>query len=174
MNTRELLLSHKYAQAFINVFIEQLNYEDIDKIYSWLNFFKTRDYLMFYLRLPTIKDDEKYKALIKTREHYHLKDSFDKLIKLLLEHKRIVLLPQVLRSIIEIYKCCLNIVEFTFSSAQDLTEEDYKLFKSFLENKTSKAIRAHTKIDKNLIAGVKLYSDQLLWEYSIKKYIDSL
>lgn len=174
MNTSELLLSHKYAQAFVNIFKEKLEYQDIERLYEWRNFFKTHDHLMFYLKLSTITDAVKITALIKTRSHYKLESSFDKLIKLLLESKRISLLPQVLKFISDAYEKYLNIIEFTFASAHELGDSEKDTFRKFLEAKVGKTIIAKAVVDKSLIAGVKLYSNELLWEYSIKKYIDSI
>ncbi|MGB8366998.1 MAG: F0F1 ATP synthase subunit delta, partial [Candidatus Babeliales bacterium] len=92
-----------------------------------------------------------------------------KLLELLLNDNRAFLICDVLYYVCLLYRQYKNITKFAMISSHLLSEEDKKIIKHFLMQMTEQDIMYTTKIDKKLIAGIRLQSDTLLWEYSIRQ-----
>lgn len=130
----------------------------------------------FLLNLSAIAPEEKTKALETVLfEKFQLpKKPFGDLINLLIAHKRSSLMPFILRYLHEIIMEEQNIVSFTMSSAQDLTQEQQEHIKKFLAQSTNKTIIYKYTVNKDLIAGLRLQSNTYLWEHSLKKYLRNI
>jgi F-type H+-transporting ATPase subunit delta len=105
---------------------------------------------------------------------FGLNGIFDELIDLLIDDKRITLLIDVLEFIVRRYKSDFNIMDFVIVSSHQLTDKEQNQIKNFLERKTKKKVQYKIKVDPNLIAGLKIYSETLLWEHSIYSQLTSL
>ena len=88
---------------------------------------------------------------------------------MLINDKRAGLFDFVLKQITLLYKRRNKILSFTISTAHPLTQEAVESVKQFLERVTGCDIIYEYKIDKSLIAGMRLQSETLLWEHSVKK-----
>ncbi len=100
--------------------------------------------------------------------------AFDLLVKLLIEQRRVVLLPLILRAL---YDLCLQkqgIMHFTIESAVPLSDEEQQSLIIFLKNKTGKEIIYTLKNNPALIAGIKLYSNTYGYEHSIQQKLRQL
>ena len=62
-------------------------------------------------------------------------------------------------------------MEFSVLSAHDLDKKELTTIQHFLEEKTKKTIIYNHKINKDLIAGIRLLSNTLLWEHSIAQQL---
>ncbi|KKP35340.1 MAG: ATP synthase subunit delta [candidate division TM6 bacterium GW2011_GWF2_32_72] len=169
MQLEKIALSKKYAAAFLNLFMNQLNDEDIKKFETAETFLKKNRRNIFFLRFPSIDASLKQKVLNLIFEKFQINPILFKLTDLLKSKKRLFLLRETIKQICIIYKRRKNIIDFNISSSHQLNEHQKKVIQEFLEHNTKKNITSSYKINPNLIAGIRLQSNELLWEYSIQK-----
>lgn len=171
MDKKTAILSRKYALAFVHVFGDQLTTDDIlncAKAEQRLSEYKQ---LNFFLRMPFIDDHLKRNALTTILHKAKLPESFDRLLHLLLEHKRSFLLDAVLRWIQSMSMDLKNIASFDIASSHALTEEQYQDLTAFLTRTTGRTIISKQTIDPTLLAGLSMKSETLRWEHSLKSYL---
>lgn len=173
-NENRLIIAKKYAQAFINIFKKKLVFDDLKKLESFSEYLRKNRNIFVYAKLSLIDISVKKEVFDKLLSSFNLGDFFSDLVNLLIKHNRISLLPEVLDNIIKIYKNDNNIMEFNVISSDKLTENRLNLIKTFLSNKTQKDIIIKEKIDPNLIAGLKIYSDEFEWQNSIRHQLNLL
>jgi len=173
MNNKEII-ARKYANAFLNLYVDEISEENFNAIKKLEIFFENHKKAIYFLSLPNINDKEKEKLLSELFEKFGINTLLKPLIKLLFNHKRIFLIHQVLRDIRLLYKERKNIMRFTITSSHQLDNHDLETIKKFLVYKTGKKIISDYKIDKSIVAGIRLQSSTLLWEYSVYKQCETL
>lgn len=174
MINQDIVIAKKYAQAFINIHGNSLDHQTIVSLEEFASFIKSRHRILFYMHLAFIPVDTIKKTIHTLLGSYHIGTPFISLVDLLIEQKRIYLLPYVISHIISLYKESHNNMDFVIASSHELTHDQLEQLRSFLERKTHKKINYKTVIDKRLIAGIKMYSDTFYWEHSIRKQLNGL
>lgn len=175
MITNASLLARKYAKAFVHIFADSLTDADLTKVGEIKDKVAEINHLSFFLQLPTISDPikkEKILTLFNAQETLH--KALEKLVQLLLTHKRAALIPFIVPIIYELLLAHKNIQTFTITSSAPLDSDSLEQVQAFLAQKTGSSILYKENIDKTLIAGLRLQSSYLLWEHSIKKYLTLL
>lgn len=166
-------LSDKYATAFLNLFFNQIDQIQIDNAELFKIFLKSNKKLIIYFEL--IKDKVTISNIFyKLINKFNLPNIWFKLINLLSEYKRINLLPEIIKKIIELYQVKKNIYKFNVKSAVELNEDAKQAIFDFLGKATKKEIKINYFISKKLIAGIKIYNNKLQWEYTIAKQLKLL
>jgi F-type H+-transporting ATPase subunit delta len=168
------IVSLKYAQAFVNLYLEDISQESFSNIKNLEFFFDTHKKAIYFLSVPNIQKETKLKLLNEIFEQFKLENLLAPLVKVLAQQKRLFLIDEILKDIRLLYKERKNIMTFKITSSHQINEQDLEIIENFLENKTGKKIIYYYNIDKSLIAGIKLKSSTLLWEYSIFKQCDNL
>lgn len=166
-----LELARRYAKAFTNVFFSQISVRDVENIFQAADYLALRRRTRFFLRLPVIDVSVKKQVLDLVCKRFSLPLVVEQTIDLLLQHKRSYLLHDVLFYIAELYCARQNILAFTIKSSHHLSQESVEVIQNFLARKTGCTITYTNKIDKKLIAGIRLESSAFLWEYSIAKHL---
>jgi ATP synthase F1 delta subunit len=166
MNIEYLILSRKYAVAFLNLFINEITLEDYHALVKLLLFLKNKPELNLMFKLPRV-EKAKREAIDCMMKEFQLPLPFKKLMDLLLDDQRLFLLLDVLRYIKQLYTEREGIMEFEIRSSHDLNHEQLEIIKYFLSSMTGKHIVYKHSIDRELIAGIRLQSDILLWERSV-------
>ncbi len=173
MNAAQIV-ARKYAQACINVFLEHISLDDFYNIVAAQKYIKARKRILFFLRLSVIQDSIKKQVLYTICEKFKLGKPIQKLVNLLIDDKRSFLFEQVLSALIELYKKKQHIYAFKFIGAYELSPKDEEQLQAFLAKQTGYDIIYESMVDKELIAGVRLQSDTLLWEHSIRKQLHDI
>lgn len=171
MSIKDSLIAKKYAQAFLNLSIEKFDDQDILKIRIAYDFLTNNNQVFYSLSLPNIALSVKTKFIDVFLKKFDLNFELKGLFLLLLKDNRINLVKEVLKSIVNIYQLKKNIMIFDISSSYKLDNNDKDIILEFLQKNTDKKILPIYKIDKNLVAGIKLQSGSYLWEYSINKQL---
>lgn len=174
MTSYESIVSKKYAQAFLNIIGDRLSLEYFTKLSAAQQFFAHHHKQLFFLTMPIVDDDTKVAYLEKVFTRFGLDDYLKKLAALLVRHKRAFLMPRVLKQLCRLYKKRNNIAQFSISSSHALGQDELKTVQQFLVRKTGQTILYEYMIDKRLIAGIRLQSDTLLWDYSIRKQLEQI
>jgi F-type H+-transporting ATPase subunit delta len=166
-------IAKRYAQAFLNLYVKKMDRESMENTLILADFLDKHRSVFYYLYVAS-KDADITNELLRLFEDAQLPKEFTALIDLLIEDKRVFLFSRVLRQIHDLYLRRMNVVQFTIESAVTLTEDERGQVKVFLEHQTRKEIRATYKVDPSLIAGLRVYSDTLGFEYSIRKELAKL
>ena len=107
-------------------------------------------------------------------DYFSLPHNFAAIILLLIEHNRSFYIPDVLLWVAQLYKNEINNVEFSIQTAQEINDTHIESIKQFLGHLINKKIIGIPSVDTSLIAGIRLQSNEYLWEYSIRKQIRAL
>lgn len=165
------LLARRYARAFLSLFAQQITEEHclaMRKAATLLISPAGKSWIMFF-DFPSVTPEQQRTMVRLLLKRLDLPDYVQQLVILLCAHKRIELLPDVLNKIVGQFFEQKNITEFTITSCPEITPEELEEIRVFLQKKSGKNIRTITKTDNRLIAGVRVQSAALFWEYSIAK-----
>lgn len=166
MINNQLIISQKYARAFLNVFT--LANSDIKKLADAITFLDQHPKIGIFLKIPLLDSQVKYNALKESIiERFELPASFGVLVQVLIHKKRSELLLPVLEQIKKQYQKQHHITPFSISSSSQLPDVQKEILEKYLADVTGDTIDAQYTIDKKLIAGVRMQSDELQWEDSI-------
>jgi ATP synthase F1 delta subunit len=167
-------IAKKYAQAFMTVFPKSLTLNDSSTIETAQKFLQKHKQTLLFLQLPQLDGKLRESMIADLIGHFSLPHVFAKLFLLLITHNRSFYIPDVLWFIIELYKEQTNSVNFFIQSAHALDQKQIESIKQFLKHRVGKNIIATPVIDTSLIAGLRLHSNNNLWEYSVRKQIKAL
>lgn len=164
----------KYAVAFVNIFLDVLTQNDHDNMLEAEQFLRSQQRILFFLQLPALDKKVKEHGLEILADRFLLPISVRKLLFLLLVHDRAFLIPDVLWYVTELYKERNDMLSITIRSSHELSSEDLLAIERFLVHLTGKVIIYTCAIDKKLIAGIRLQSTTVLWEYSVHKHLHNV
>ena len=171
MNKNNIIIAKKYATAFFNLYSSEINEQVFWNIKSARLFLEKNDDILLYFSLPNIPLVIKAEGINLFLKKLNLLEEFKNLMILLIKGNRVFLFKEILRSLCLIFQEKTNTILFKITSSYSLREDDLKLLGSFLCHKTGKKIISQYKVDKNLIAGIRMQSSTLLWEYSVRKQL---
>jgi ATP synthase F1 delta subunit len=174
MNGSNKDIAKKYAQAFMSVSPKAVAFNDVKKIETAQNFLQTHKRILFFLQLPQFDQERKKSMVADVIEYFSLPHDFSFIFSLLIEHNRSFYIPDVLFWIAQLYKNHINSTEFSIITPQEIEDKQIESIKQFLGHLLNKKIIGIPSIDTSLIAGVRLQSNEHLWEYSIRKHIKAL
>lgn len=158
MNIKDSIIAKRYALAYLNLYIDKLTDKDIlDFRQAYFFLHNNKD----ILTLPSITLSDKLPLNLRA------------LFLLVVKKRREYLLPFVLKEIVSAYQAKKKVIIFDISSADNLDKKDEEIILEFLHKNTGNKILPIYKIDKKLIAGIKIQSDTYYWEYSIKKQLEA-
>lgn len=167
MNREASLIAKKYAQALLNLYDDQFDLAVVQQCRALATHLQSHPHIGFFLRMSALDDTVKQEALCTLYLQFELPPAIDLLIKVLSAHKRIYLCQDVLCAIYEDYLERHGILEFKIISAHALSQSDVQVMQQFLAHNTGQTIIYTSHIDRALIAGVRLISQNILWQYSI-------
>ena len=173
MKKTEETLTRRYALAFMNVVGDELDMEHAEALPAAAAQIEGARFFLLYAQF-TLGNASSTRGLEEFFVEAGYKKIFVPLILLLTESKRLVLLPGILRKIYKLYLARQNIMHFTIESAVELTQQEIDSFVSFLRKETGKEIQYTLKLNLDLIAGVKIFSDTLGFENSIRQKLNRL
>jgi ATP synthase F1 delta subunit len=174
MNTNDVILSQKYAQAFFNVYSHTFSDNTAQNLNKWMHFIKENEQILFYLRLTNINPDVKKNALYDVIKSFDLPVTYNKIVDLLINDKRIHILPLVLHDIIFLIYDRDNLMPVTCVVSHEIGNQYLDGIKEIIASQTGSELLCTVRHDPELIAGVKIYSKDILWEYNIKDILSRI
>ncbi len=129
--------------------------------------------LAVFLRAVKITKDEK-KNLIAEVFGKAADTETVNLIKLLIDKGRIGYFREIFTEYVRLADDELGIASATVESARELKPEDIERIRKALEKKTGREIIMHTKINPDLIAGIKVTVGNNVTDITMKTKIDSM
>lgn len=167
-------IAKKYARAFIDVYSDVLTPSYLKRLEVLISFLDKNRFFQATLSIPTLSLDVKKKFIERVVKDLSLSVYTKKLMLVLLSHGRIELIGRVLKKIILIYKQQNHEEYFTVSSSHLLLANEQDSVISFIKRRSSEKVNVSFIIDKTLIGGIRIKSDNHLWECSIKMRIQRL
>jgi len=175
MMEAESILARRYAHAFLSLWNTSYSAENIMALKHALDYFNTHRPLCSLLKVPLITPDKKQEALSDLLIHqFQLPSLFNELIALLVQHKRAFLLPAVLHALYHLYQERAGVMMVTIASSFPLNEMQKSRLQAYMERVIGLQLLYTYTIDSQSIAGIRVYSDTILWEYSIAKQLRAL
>lgn len=164
-----------YAHAFFNTFsdtIEPNEYNAIEKAYETMI---KNHRLMCLLQVSFFNHHTfKKKCLDKLIEQFKLPKSIFTLGVILIDKERMELLPFILKRVVFLYEKKNNIMTMHIRFSHTIDSDQRKKFTQLLHIYTKSNIRPVFSVDPSLIAGIRAQSKTVLWEYSIKKMLNTI
>lgn len=167
-------ISQKYAKAFMALFPKAVTLTDLEKINNAQKFLQKHKQALLFLQLPRFNLQTKKAMIADLVSHFSLPEQLSAIILLLIKHNRSFYIPDVLLCINQLYKKQTNSMTFSVESAHALSEKQINTIKEFLEKSIHKNIIMEPSLDRSLIAGLRLQSDEYVWEYSVRKHLKAL
>lgn len=172
MNGKTLRLANKYAQAFLNWQGNQFGEKDFWALLRAKQFLVANGLVLNYLNWPSGKMRVRLTRIFL--EQFELSSSYVQLVQLLYQHRRMVLLLDVLHCLIEQYQVRNQIACFQIESYPVLRTDQLENFVKYLEIRIGLRILFDTKVNPQLLAGLRASSIQWQWENSISGRLRAL
>ena len=169
MNIKEIILARCYAKAFLNISGDAITETDFSAMCKGYDFFFQRKRLSFLMQLSALPKKIKNDGIEILRKELGLSPVFNQLLFLIIEKKHSFLFAELFRQLCFEYRRRNTITLFYVYSSIELLQEQKKVIKKFLHSLSGKRVICFYKIDTSLIAGIRLQSDDLLWENSIRQ-----
>lgn len=173
MKRNENRLAEKYAQAVFPLLKDSLDSAEFERLIALADQLDAQRSIILFSQVIR-QEPGGGSVLEQFFQHAGYQDHFSSLISLLILQRRMILLPQILRILYRRYLDDRGIIPFVFESPVTLTEAEQSKLVLFLQKKTGKEIRYTLKKNPALIAGIKLYSDTLGYEHSIRQKLYQL
>lgn len=164
-------IARNYAQAFLNVFFEQISVDYITRLERVENFLKNNRFFFIYLKIPSLSIGRKKEVLDKFVNFFGLNAPIKKLIYVLLEQGRIDFLGDIIGKIIQLYRLKKNIQFFKVSTSHSLSDQEKESMIKFVKSLASGEVVIKFIVDPKLITGIRIQSDSFLWERSVSKQL---
>lgn len=174
MNVSETVLARRYAAALLRVCGDQFCHDDLLAMQRAVEFFKSHAPALYFLRLPDLPAYAKKEIMQKLFEMVKLPHCFHQLALLLSMHKRLGLIAPILEVALELYKEQHGLMDVRIESSSALDEAQLKIVQAFLARMSAKTINYTHRVVPDLIAGIRLQSPTLLWEYSARKKLRAI
>lgn len=171
LSNQDVLVSKKYAQAFLRVYGSSLSYDDIKNIETTGVTIRSATVLMMIFRLALHLNKEDKEALNTYMSNLGFPESLYNLIHVLMKAGRLFLLPTICHWVVTYFRDRYHIFKFLITSSHALSNENKDKVEQFLKNYTQSSIEPHYEIDRELIAGVRMQSKIHLWEKSIAQQL---
>ncbi len=166
--------ARRYAHAFLNCYQQHLSPRYIAQFTSLAHFLQKNRWTYACLTISKVNDETRRAAIEKICQITDCPEYIEKLIYLLLSHKKIILLDSILYQIEQLYNVRIKKELFTVTTAHPLEEIEKKAITEHLQKKVSSNSVAQFTVDASLINGIKIQSPTLLWEHSVKKILRSI
>lgn len=174
MNDYASIVAKKYAQAFLNIVGDGFSRDDFKKICVLEHFLKEHRAQLFFLRSTVVDEQVKHAFLMRLLAPFGSRSLLDQLSMVLARHRRLFLLPQVVGYICQLYAQQQGIEHFCIASSHALSPQECRDIVQFLACSTHDSIVYDYALDPRLIAGIRVYSDTVLWEYSVNKQLTQI
>lgn len=168
-------LISRYSKAYYTLYKDEITFKSRNALLSISKSLdKAKNFLIFISNTLKNHDDLKVSILNNFFKSHDLNLPFEALIRLLLNHNRLVLLSEILKKIVLFYDLQHDIVEFKITTSSDISDNLKMEISSFLSKMTKKTIIPCYNIDSSLIAGFRAQSKDFLYENSLRKKLQTL
>lgn len=170
----EVLLAKKYAAAYLNIHGASVDVQSLSKLESLQDYLQHEQDFLVMLNLPIIGLALKKDKLKKVLHAYAVSESLLSLMYLVVSRSRALLLPEILKQIRLVYYERHKIMQCVIATSHPVTQSALEIIQRFITRKTGWSIVYSHVVDPTLIAGIRVTSDSMVWEYSISKQLNNV
>jgi F-type H+-transporting ATPase subunit delta len=113
-------------------------------------------------------------ALVLSICDQRLDEQARNLVRVLIENRRLALLPEIQELFEALRAQQEGTVEATVMSAFPLSDDELKALIQRLESKYKRQVKAQVKVDPELIGGVKVEIGDEVWDASVRAQLDAM
>lgn len=96
------------------------------------------------------------------------------LVRLLDGQGRLLLLPDIMRHVFELYKRQHQLLFCTIKTSHELSEDQKDVLVAFVGEISGEEVVFSVKIDRSLIAGIRVEGDEMVWESSVARQLRAI
>lgn len=170
----ERIVGARYATALLAVHKEPFSEIVCDALRAAISYYAATPMVLIYLQTPLLGASQKEEALECIRKRFNLPSIIEKIDRLLLEHARIFLLPVVYAALIEQSNRAAGRITCTITSAGPLLNEQQQICREFVAVVSGKKPLIEWAVDTALIAGIRIQTEDWLWEHSLDAQLRAL
>ncbi len=180
MKTPRQQIIKKYARAFLQSYKSQLQPVDLEPLSDFVYFLKHHQTLAFFAHRASTQDEKKVALYMKIfayrspQARPDLIKAVQKLIAILADHGRLPLASGIIDLIVLRFFGVIGYQHATISTAIPVTETQQKDILESFKVLTGKKIDAKFEVDPELIAGMRIISQDYLWDSTLAQKIKAL
>jgi F0F1-type ATP synthase delta subunit len=174
MNFVQFAQARKYASIFLKIAYPQPGTAPIDEYKKFSDFFEKNPGLVGLVCMYPCREDCTNLLEIFFASKFKLSAPEKKLIRQLIFGHKIKLLPAILKELIQVEHERLNELPCTIELSHPVSTKTLARLKSHFEIKENLTLIPTVIINPELICGLKVYSQTKLYDYSIKKILNTL
>ena len=107
-------------------------------------------------------------------ERFKLPPSCYALMCLVIAHHRASLLAPMFHQLADLYQKRAGVMTFSVQSSIALSEQEKTCIENFLKEQVPVQVQCSYELNPELIAGVRIFNEQYLWEYSAQAQLRAL
>jgi len=168
-------VARRYARALFGIGVDAGKFEALgDELGELATLWSESDELRQALENPIFQASEKRKVLEGILPRVAPTPEVQRFVLLLLDRRRIVLLPAIARAYRDLTDAHVGRVRAEVTSAQELAPATVDRIRRSLENRTGKKVLIHSTVDPDLIGGVVARVGDLVLDGSIRTQLADL
>jgi F-type H+-transporting ATPase subunit delta len=168
-------ISKRYARAFFDIAGEEKKLEQYyDELHQFSSVIAQNKDLGGFLANPIFEQESKKKVLEKIIGKLSLSPMTINFLKLLIDKKRIDVLPDIETCYRQLMDETLQKVRVTVKTAFPLSGEMQSYIASSLKQMTGKSVDVTVEDDKNLLGGIVIGVGDTLYDGSIKSQLNNM
>ena len=168
-------ISKRYARAFFDIAGEEKKLEQYyDELHQFSSVIAQNKDLGGFLANPIFEQEIKKKVLEKIIGKLSLSPMTINFLKLLIDKKRIDILPDIETCYRQLMDETLKTVRVTVKTAFELTPDMRSYITSSLKKMTGRTVDVTVENDKNLLGGIVIGVGDTLYDGSIKNQLNNM
>ena len=168
-------ISKRYARAFFEIAGEEKKLEQYyNELHQFSSVIAANKDLEGFLANPIFEQESKKKVLEKIIGKLSLSPMTINFLKLLIDKKRIDVLPDIETCYRHLMDETLQTVRVTVKTAFELTPDMQSYITSSLKKMTERAVDVTVEDDKNLLGGIVIGVGDTLYDGSIKNQLNNM
>jgi len=168
-------VARRYARALFGIGVDAGKFEALgDELGELAALWNASDELRQALENPVFRPSEKRAVLERILPQVAPTPEVQRFVLLLLDRRRIVLLPAIARAYRDLTDAHVGRVRAEVTSSEELTPATLDRVRRSLEQRTGKKVIVTSKVDAGLIGGVVARVGDLVLDGSVRTQLDDL
>ncbi len=168
-------IAKRYSKAFFAIAAEEAKYEEYyNELGKFSSLLEQNENLREFLNIPIFAQSDKKAVLDEVLKKVDVSPVTANFLKLLLEKRRINLLPEIEACYQHYMDNVLNKVRVNVKSAYKLSDKLSEQIKARMEEVTAKKVEMEIERDTSLLGGIVVKVGDTLYDGSIKTQLNSI
>lgn len=172
---RNLVLVKKYAEGLVQAVSDESEFRSVQAdLAEFLKIYEGRKDLRDALTSPFVDGGRRAAMLDAVLRTAGAGEKTIRFLRLLQEHKRLELLPEIAASLPEAWNDKLGILTFEVSSVVPLTDSQKARLRKELEAAEGRPVRLSYRLDPSLVGGLSLKRGNIVYDVSVQGSLDRI